>query len=263
MRRLYTMSTYVIGDVHGRFHQLQQLEREVPWDLARDKIVFLGDLIDRGEQIRDVVAEVMRLKDANPEIVTLRGNHEQMLLDCVDFGDLSWLIPENGGQETIAQYGCPLHSLVDLDDIRIPDDHLAFFRRMPLHHEDDLAIYVHAGLVEGVPLAETDEDVLLWSRDFSFYMHYSGKLCFFGHTPTRYLPREGRRHEHDIFMAGNCVGMDTGSEPDCPLSCLRVDDFTLWQTYVDGETTIRDHRPLLDAYRDRRPEAAGARLGIV
>lgn len=251
------MSTFVIGDIHGRYSQLKQLERDVPWDLEKDTIVFLGDLIDRGEQIREVVDEVIRLRSRNPSLVTLRGNHEQMLLDCVDFGDLSWLIPENGGQETIAQYGCPLHTLEDVEDIHIPEEHLEFFRSMPLYHEDETAIFVHAGLETGVPLEETDEDVLLWSRDFSFYMYYSGKLCFFGHTPTRYLPREGRRAEYDIFMVGDCVGMDTGSEIDCPLSCLRVDDFTLYQAFAGGETRIYDRKELLDAYRGRR-EAASA-----
>ena len=96
-RGLYTMSTYVIGDVHGRYLQLTELLREVPCDLSKDKLVFLGDLIDRGNQINEVVTEVLRLKNSHPNVVTLRGNHEQMLLDCVDFGDLSWLIPENGG----------------------------------------------------------------------------------------------------------------------------------------------------------------------
>lgn len=256
------MSTYVIGDVHGRYRQLKQLERDVPWDIENDKIVFLGDLIDRGAQIREVVEEVLRLRSRNPNVVTIRGNHEQMLLDCLDFGDLSWLIPENGGQETIAQYGCPLHTLHELEDIRMPDEHIAFFRSMPLFHEDDDAIFVHAGLVPGFRPEELDEDILLWSRDFSFYMHYEGKLCFFGHTPTRYLPREGRRSEYDVFMLADCVGMDTGSEPDCPLSCLRVDDFTLYQAFPDGETVIRDHKGRLDAYRARR-KAASAGHGSV
>src|SRR5437870_632790 len=98
-----SMNTYVIGDIHGRYHLLKQLERHVPWNLKKDKIVFLGDLIDRGDGIREVVDEVIRLKSKNPNVVTVRGNHEQMLLDCLDLGDLAWLIPENGGQATIAQ----------------------------------------------------------------------------------------------------------------------------------------------------------------
>ena len=42
------MATYVIGDIHGRLALLERLLQNVPWDVARDKIVFLGDLIDRG-----------------------------------------------------------------------------------------------------------------------------------------------------------------------------------------------------------------------
>lgn len=246
------MATYVIGDVHGRIFQLEQLEREVPWDLAKDKIVFLGDLIDRGDGIPLVVDEVMRLQSLNPNVVAIRGNHEQMLLDCLEYGDLNWLLPENGGQATIAQYGCPLSTLRDVDDIKIPERHLEFFRSMPLYHEDEQAIYVHAGLTDGLRLDETDEDLLLWSRDFGFYTRYRGKLCFFGHTPTKYLPREGRRHETDIFMMADCVGMDTGCEPDCPLSCIRIDDFTLYQAYLNGETCVYDRGELLDAYRERQ-----------
>src|SRR5688500_611589 len=115
------MATYVIGDVHGRIDQLKQLERDVPWDLDKDKIVFLGDLIDRGDGIPQVVDEVLRLQERNPNVLSLRGNHEQMLLDCLEYGDLGWLLPENGGQATIAQYGCPLSSLRDVDDIKIPE----------------------------------------------------------------------------------------------------------------------------------------------
>jgi serine/threonine protein phosphatase 1 len=250
-----SMSTYVIGDIHGRFLQLKQLERDVPWDMDRDTIVFLGDLIDRGSQIPEVVDEVIRLKSRNPNLVTVRGNHEQMLLDCVETGDLAWLLPENGGQATISQYGCPLHKLRETQDIRVPPGHLELFRSMPLFYEDEHAIYVHAGLTPGLAPDETDEDVLLWSRDFAFYTGYAGKLCFFGHTPTRYLPRQGRRHEHDIFMMSDCVGMDTGCEVDCPLSCLRVDDFTLYQAFATGNTEVYAHQGLLDAYRERQQTA--------
>ncbi|HEX8184555.1 MAG TPA: metallophosphoesterase, partial [Blastocatellia bacterium] len=80
------MATYVIGDIHGRPNLLDQLIKNVPWDIERDKIVFLGDLIDRGYNARRIVERVMELAQANPNVVVLRGNHEQMMLDCLDFG---------------------------------------------------------------------------------------------------------------------------------------------------------------------------------
>src|SRR5437870_1534791 len=82
------MPTYVIGDIHGRLKLLDQLIENVPWDVAHNKIVFLGDIIDRGNDAPGVVNRVIELVKSNPNIVVLRGNHEQMLLDCLDYGDL-------------------------------------------------------------------------------------------------------------------------------------------------------------------------------
>ena len=143
------MPTYVIGDIHGRLKLLDQLISNVPWDVDHDKLVFLGDLVDRGDEAPGVVERVMALVKANPNIVVLRGNHEQMLLDCLDYGDLQWLIPENGGLATLEAYGFELDQLKDVSDIKIPDEHVEFFRGLPFYHEDEQAIYVHAGLIPG------------------------------------------------------------------------------------------------------------------
>ncbi len=231
-------STYVIGDVHGRPLLIDQLLRDVPWDPQRDKIVFLGDLIDRGNDAPGVVERVMKLARENPNVVVLRGNHEQMLLDCLDYGEYQWLIPENGGLATLAAYGIELVDLEDVTDIHIPEEHLDFMRSLPFFHEDGQAVYVHAGLVLGTPPAETDPDVLLWTRDLDFYKNYDGKLCFFGHTPTQYLPRGGRHRKFGIYIQGGCVGIDTSGEPDSPLSCIQVETFTLYQAYPTGVTQV-------------------------
>lgn len=232
------MATYVIGDVHGRPKLIEQLLRDVPWNYKEDKIVFLGDLIDRGEDAPGVMDLVMNLVEVNPNVVVLRGNHEQMLLDCLDYGDLQWLIPENGGLATLAGYGLDLSQLQDVCDISIPEEHIEFLRSLPYYHEDEQAIYVHAGLIPGEHPSETDPDVLLWTRDPDFHRGYNGKLCFFGHTPTHYLPREGRQRRFGIYVHGHCVGIDTSGEKESPLSCIQVENFTLYQAYPTGITEV-------------------------
>ncbi|HLG15810.1 MAG TPA: metallophosphoesterase family protein [Blastocatellia bacterium] len=246
------MATYVIGDIHGRSHLLDQLFRDVPWDLNRDGLVFLGDLIDRGDDAPGVVERVMKLAASNANVVVLRGNHEQMLLDCLDHGDLQWLIPDNGGLMTLKAYGMELGQIRELSDIRIPDAHVEFMRGLPYYHEDEQAIYVHAGLIPGEPAAETSPDVLMWTRDIDFFKNYSGKLCFFGHTPTNYLPREGRRRRFGVYIHGGCVGVDTSGEEESPLSCLQVETFTLYQARPDGITEVERLRSL----KPQPPEAA-------
>ena len=232
------MATYVIGDIHGRSRLLYQLERDVPWDINKDKIVFLGDLIDRGEDAPGVIERVMRLARENPNVVVVRGNHEQMLLNGLDNGDPQWLIPENGGPATLEAYGSILPDEFDEIEIIIPDEHIQFMRSLPFFHEDEQAIYVHAGLIPGKHPSETDHDVLIWTRDAHFYRYYTGKLCIFGHTPTVYLPKDGCNRHFGIYIHGGCVGIDTSGEPDSPLSCLRIDTFTLYQAYPGGLTEV-------------------------
>lgn len=245
------MPTYVIGDIHGRSRLLDQLISNVPWDVAHDKLVFLGDMIDRGNDAPGVIERVMSLAKANPNIVVLRGNHEQMLLDCLDYGDLQWLIPENGGLATLEAYGFELDQLKDVSDIKIPEPHVEFLRSLPYFHEDEQAIYVHAGLVPGERPSETDSDVLIWTRDMDFFKGYDGKLCFFGHTPTAYLPREGRLRRGGIYINHSCVGIDTSGDEDSPLSCVQVDSFTLYQSYPSGSIEV-------ERLRRRKPVASAA-----
>jgi serine/threonine protein phosphatase 1 len=239
------MSTFVIGDVHGRRAQLRHLLSNIPREAGRDSLVLLGDLIDRGEDITGTVADVIELQrsSADGEVVCLRGNHEQMLLDFLDEGAPLWLHPAVGGQHTFGQYtGCKL-----TDELRswweearrrlcdsLPPDHLAFLRALPLFYEDDHALYVHAGLDGEKHPCETEARHLLWSRNPDFYKHYYGKPCVFGHTPTPLLPLLGRLGRHGIYVSHSAIGIDTGYDSACALTCLRLPEFDLYQTFADG-----------------------------
>ena len=239
------MSTFVIGDVHGRRAQLGRLLSLLPREAGRDTLVLLGDLIDRGEDIPGTVSDVIELQRAAPpgSVVVLRGNHEQMLLDFLDDGAPLWLHPAVGGQHTFGQYtGYKL-----TDELRswweearrrlldsVPAEHLSFFRALPLFYEDEHAFYVHAGLDGEKHPRETDARHLLWSRNPDFYKHYYGKPCVFGHTPTPLLPLLGRIGRHGIYIAHSAIGIDTGYDYVSPLSCLQLPEFNLYQAFADG-----------------------------
>ena len=241
------MSTFVIGDVHGRRAQLRHLLSTLPREAGRDTLVLLGDLIDRGEDIPGTVEDVLALKEeaSDGRVVVLRGNHEQMLLDFLDEGAPLWLHPAVGSHHTFGQYT----SLKLTDELRswweetqrrvrdsIPAEHLEFFRSLPLFHEDEHAFYVHAGLDGERHPCETDARHLLWSRNPDFYKHYYGKPCVFGHTPTPLLPLRGRLGHHGIYMHNSAVGIDTGYIDSSPLTCLQLPDLILYQAFADGRT---------------------------
>jgi serine/threonine protein phosphatase 1 len=71
-----------IGDIHGCAQQLLGLLAAVK-PTKEDLIVTLGDYIDRGHDSRGVLETLISLhRDFN--VVSLRGNHDVMLLMCLD-----------------------------------------------------------------------------------------------------------------------------------------------------------------------------------
>jgi len=240
------MKTFVIGDIHGRRAQLQLLLELIPRDADEDMLVLLGDYVDRGADAPGTVAAVLKLCQENSaHIRCLRGNHEQMLLDFADHGAPLWLHAAVGSASTIEQYtGQPIsiRSAEDLATLRqsfvesVPLEHFEFFRKLPLYHEDDYAIYVHAGLAEGKHPCDTDPRQLLWARDMEFFKHYTGKPCVFGHTPTPLLPLLGRLGRHGLYISHSAIGIDTGYNYVSPLSCLQLPDCLLYQSFADGHT---------------------------
>jgi serine/threonine protein phosphatase 1 len=238
------MKTFVVGDIHGRCAQLLGLLEMLPREGSTDTLIFLGDLIDRGPDVPGVVEHVLNLCTQNPErVICLRGNHEQMLLDFVDGISMTWLETATGGDRTFEQYAetpLRLRNESDFDRARdllaakIPVNQIEFIRQRPLYHEDNHAIYVHAGLENGKHPSESSSHALLWTRDEDFYKSYYGKPCVFGHTPTPFLPWRGRLGRHGIYVFNSAIGIDTGYNLQSPLTCLSLPDFTLYQTFADG-----------------------------
>ena len=238
------MKTFVIGDIHGRCAQLHSLLAMLPRDEASDTLIFLGDLIDRGPDIPGVVEHVFDLCQKNPDrVICLRGNHEQMLLDFLDDQNLIWVEQATGGDQTFAQYTQTMLIIRREEDFaaarqliaeKIPAEQIDFFRHLPFYHEDDYALYVHAGLEDGKHPRDSSNDALLWTRDMDFFKSYRGKPCVFGHTPTAFLPLRGRLGRHGIYLSKSAIGIDTGYNLNSPLSCLSLPDFTLYQAFADG-----------------------------
>ena len=94
------MRTIVIGDIHGCFREFQALLQKVKFDRESDRLILLGDVIDRGPDSAMVLQECQILKrDMGERFIQLLGNHEDMMLDAYASFDRS-LWNYNGGSTT-------------------------------------------------------------------------------------------------------------------------------------------------------------------
>lgn len=83
---------FVVGDVHGHFELLERLLERVTFDTAADRLFAAGDLVDRGPYSPQVFDWL-----AKPWFASVRGNHEQLVIDVVLAGDDRDLHFRNGG----------------------------------------------------------------------------------------------------------------------------------------------------------------------
>lgn len=155
----------MIGDIHGELTALETLMDRLPTLKARDTVVFLGDYVDRGPDSRGVIRYVQRFaRESVAKVVTLRGNHEDIWIECHRSPNPGYLLPRGNGcvdmfrsftdQTPLRQDEFPgEHDLVRLLDVGswLPKTIVEWMSALPLWHEDEHGIYVHAGLESVAP----------------------------------------------------------------------------------------------------------------
>ncbi|MEZ4484656.1 MAG: metallophosphoesterase family protein [Syntrophotaleaceae bacterium] len=198
-----------VGDIHGCLDLLRQLLEKVAPN-AEDRVVFLGDYIDRGPDSRGVIDFLLEFRARWPQTVFLKGNHEAMLLDYLAGRErLRYLL--NGGEPTLYGYR-------EKGRLQIPTDHLQFLHSLRPYFETEHFIFVHAGLRPQVaPQAQHEKDLLWIRKDFLESDFSWGKTVVFGHTPLR-KPHLNRDR----------LGLDTGAVYGRTLTCCDVLQRKLW-----------------------------------
>lgn len=215
---------YAVGDIHGQLAQLEALLEQLPLE-AGDRLVFVGDYVDRGPHSRGVVERLVALRQEH-DCVFLMGNHESMFLHYIGWRgplyDNGEYYLANGGIETLLSYGVRDFDAVEREGLPLPSDHEAFFRDLVPHHREDGYAFVHAGL--GLPelglsdpdaaLAQCPPEDLLWNRMAGDLRHRLGVTLVYGHSPKR-----------DFQVRWNppfSIGIDTGAVYGGPLTAIAL-----------------------------------------
>ena len=74
------MATYITSDIHGQYDKFKALMEKINLK-DEDTLYVLGDIIDRGPEPIKTMLEIMEM----PNAVCIKGNHEVMALDCLEF----------------------------------------------------------------------------------------------------------------------------------------------------------------------------------
>jgi predicted MPP superfamily phosphohydrolase len=109
-----------VGDIHGNIRALEDLLKKITPELSSgDTLVFLGDYIDRGPNVRECVDRIIALKASTTfSVVTLLVNHEDWMLKSYrDHSAHSWIVGMESF-ETIASY-----SLNAVEELRQAIEH--------------------------------------------------------------------------------------------------------------------------------------------
>ncbi|MBO9599376.1 MAG: serine/threonine protein phosphatase [Cohnella sp.] len=222
--------TIIISDIHGCIDELNEMLEKVSFNSRSDRLILLGDYVDRGRASKEVVERTMELVQRD-NAVALRGNHDQRLVDLVlgDDAAVKAKFRDHGGLQTLQSYmGFRGTEMTD-EIIRqaretIGQDyghHIEFLRRLPLYYEDDMHIYVHAGLNPHYPnwKDQPERDFMYIKGDFYLHRTRVDKKVVFGHSRTEEIHRKS-----DVWFAEDKIGIDGGCAYGMQLNALILED---------------------------------------
>jgi serine/threonine protein phosphatase 1 len=237
---------FAIPDIHGRLDLLNKL-LDILFtthllDLAVDKLVFMGDMIDRGPQSKQVLDKIRELEANHPDnVIVLAGNHEWLAIDAYinPTEDNQYLWHRNGGIATLESFGVYTdknpsgpYGMGDAGWFahgKLPEDYVRWMAKLPLKHEEPGFFFSHA------PVPRENRRNIMWrgTKDFSkseltwtydrdefgiARVHDNGVIGVCGHIHQ--LDRgviEPRFYDHYIFADAGC-----GCSDRAPLVAIEV-----------------------------------------
>ena len=239
---------YAVGDIHGHLTRLQDIHQRIATDQAQhgdndEPVINVGDLVDRGPDSKGVIDHLINGIANGENWTVLKGNHDRLLqkfVEDIDWcdqvlrPDYTWLHPRMGGWTTLNSYGVegppdmPLPRLQALVRQNLPQAHHRFLADMPLYHQTDKVLFVHAGIRPGIPLADQTEDDLIWIRQaFHYYMEPFEALIIHGHTVI-----------DAVTHYGNRINIDTGAAYGHDLSAIVIEGGQVWILDPEGRRAL-------------------------
>ena len=226
----------VIADVHGHFKALEDRLRELNYNPKEDRLVFLGDLIDRGPHSALAVEYLNHAR--------VLGNHEQMFWNAVQsppFRHADLVFLRNGGgwiTNIVKQEWKPMaERLIDAPvalEILTPAGNRigVVHAEVPYTHWDQVRTILSRMTrrdLETMQRFYMDETLAEHPRLLHLYGYLWGRQVICGEPTQRVHGIDHTFHGHtpvqQILTRGNATWCDGHAYAGGPMNVIDVDDF--------------------------------------
>lgn len=212
---------YAISDIHGHLKEFQEKINELIYlrffePSNKDKLILLGDYIERGTKSKDTLLLIKKLTENHPnKIIALKGNHEYCFLEAIkskhfltsmSYIDSSTFLDFIDIDKFLKDYEGPPENFNDDMYFNFIDTYpglLKWLSELPNYYETEHVIFAHWGINETWQqhwkLTTSDKD--MFQKYTTLNLGKFHKTVIAGHYPTSFLANDPTYH--DIFFDGN------------------------------------------------------------
>lgn len=197
---------YFVGDIHGSLKAMQSVFEKITLD-PEDTLYFLGDYVDRGDFSKEVL-ELAMVKDLEPNIHFLLGNHDKMFIDFVYMGDALQMLNDTklscyrsyfpnkkmyyNNLYDVIEHGTHRYLTKDIRTELLNEKTIQWLLNRPIYLETESQIIVHAGIDKTLAdWKQTPKEDMYWIRPILTIPNRTGKDIIMGHTPTSHFMSTG------------------------------------------------------------------------
>lgn len=225
------MKTIIIGDIHGCFDEFKELLEKSNFDINNDKLILLGDYIDRGPKSFEVLSFLKELDDTMKErLILITGNHDLYFLDKSLINELLWLF--SGKKPTINSFKRNMKRL---------DYFVSWMKdKYVIYYKDKNYQCAHASIKKD-NIEDNTKYTLTTNRTYTKRNIYEGPLTITGHLglmePTHFKGK-GKKEileynkEYELPKTG-VICIDTRCSSGNKLTSMIIKDNKYVLQYID------------------------------
>lgn len=251
------MAYYAIPDIHGNYKGIiGALDKILPEFKDGDKIIFLGDFVDRGDNGYMVLKTIKDLQNkfSSESIIAIKGNHDTMFIDWLNNPFLSISLKNDWDLKNVKSF---IDTYFEMSDLALFSDGLIYdkntleeksfsiatyikkkhkdlidwYLNLPLYYDQIAEIntlFIHAGIEEKMLGSDwkqyTSEEEMVWKYPPNYGYNPYGFNIVCGHVIVSEFWKFSPNPIYDIYKSGNHYYIDGGSPINPELNILKIED---------------------------------------